>query len=262
MSLYVAPYKAGSASAKSLAKALNALRIKTSNSSFIGSEDKTVINWGGSSLSDEVLKCRVLNHPDKVALATDKLKFFNKVSKAIYEQDLTINIPNYTWDKNDAQYWVNSGHTIVERHKLKGHSGEGIKIKSGDDAIEDCPLYVLYIPKKSEWRVHVVNGEAILVQRKARKRDVPDEQVNWKVRNHCNGFVFARNEGQEPPEGLVEQAIRVISVCGLDFGAVDLIYNEKRDESYVLEVNTACGLEGSTLNDYVTAFNKMGIVDE
>jgi D-alanine-D-alanine ligase-like ATP-grasp enzyme len=40
----------------------------------------------------------------------------------------------------------------------------------------------------------------------------------------------------------------------LDFGAVDIIYNAKRNECYVLEVNTAPGLEGTTVEKYATKF--------
>jgi D-alanine-D-alanine ligase-like ATP-grasp enzyme len=42
----------------------------------------------------------------------------------------------------------------------------------------------------------------------------------------------------------------------LDFGAVDVIWNEKEDKYYVLEVNTACGLEGTTLDKYVEQFRR------
>ena len=45
-------------------------------------------------------------------------------------------------------------------------------------------------------------------------------------------------------------------VSNLDFGAVDLIWNEHENKCYVLEVNSAPGIEGTTLQQYVTAFAK------
>jgi glutathione synthase/RimK-type ligase-like ATP-grasp enzyme len=45
-----------------------------------------------------------------------------------------------------------------------------------------------------------------------------------------------------------------VAALGLDFGGVDVIWNERRQMAYVLEVNTACGLEGQTVNDYAEAF--------
>ena len=44
-----------------------------------------------------------------------------------------------------------------------------------------------------------------------------------------------------------------IKVLGLDFGAVDIIYNKQEDKWYVLEVNTAPGIYGTTLDKYVNA---------
>jgi hypothetical protein len=41
----------------------------------------------------------------------------------------------------------------------------------------------------------------------------------------------------------------------LDFGAVDLIWNENQNVVYVLEVNTAPGMEGTTLENYCDAFS-------
>lgn len=261
MAAFIAPYKAGSKSAKRLAEELGIKRIKKTNSAFKGGEDKVVINWGNSKLSEEVLKCRVINDPEKVKVATNKKLFFELIHHKTYSEGLDVNIPGFTTSKRKAQDWLDRGYKIVERHKLTGHSGDGIKIKSEGEAVEDCNLYVQYIPKKSEWRVHVVAGKVILVQRKARKRDVPDEQVNWQVRNHDNGFVFARNEGGEPPRSVTRQAVRVVRACGLDFGAVDLVYNERQETAYVLEVNTACGMEGSTLDDYANAFRQYGLLE-
>jgi len=58
-----------------------------------------------------------------------------------------------------------------------------------------------------------------------------------------------------PPEDIFLQSTLAVNCLGLDFGAVDIIYNQKKDVSFVLEVNTAPGLEGSTLNEYVKEFN-------
>jgi hypothetical protein len=91
------------------------------------------------------------------------------------------------------------------------------------------------------------------VQRKARTRDVPDDEVNWKIRNTAGGFIFAR-EGVTPSNvhpDVLYQAQRAIAVIpGLDFGAVDVIWNRSRGGAYVLEINTAPGLEGTTLTRY------------
>jgi glutathione synthase/RimK-type ligase-like ATP-grasp enzyme len=43
---------------------------------------------------------------------------------------------------------------------------------------------------------------------------------------------------------------------GLDFGAVDVIWNERQQRAYVLEINSAPGLEGTTIDDYVRYFGR------
>ena len=51
-------------------------------------------------------------------------------------------------------------------------------------------------------------------------------------------------------------AISAVDSLGLDFGAVDIIWNESEDQYYVLEVNTAPGVEGTTLQKYTEAILK------
>lgn len=259
MSLFIYPYKGGSASVIALAEEIKAKRIRRNGSRFKGSDAKTVINWGCSELPDEVAACNVLNKAANVSLATNKLTFFNEIQahNSGCDYDEHVLVPTHTDRKRIAERWLECGHTVVERHKLTGHSGEGIKIKQGDDVLEDCPLYVLYVKKKSEWRIHVLKGEVVDIQRKARDRSVPDEQVNWLVRNHSNGFIYARNEGVEVPEQVLDQALRAVGAVGLDFGAVDVIFNERMEEAYVLEINTAPGLTGTTLEGYAERFKAL-----
>jgi glutathione synthase/RimK-type ligase-like ATP-grasp enzyme len=250
--MFIYPYKTGSASAKALSEAIGAKRIKRENSKFKGNHKRVVVNWGCTRLPEEVLKCQVLNKPEAVAIASDKLKFFKAM-----KEDGGVNIPEFTTDIGEAEWWIEEGYKVVERHKLNGHSGEGIVIVEDEDDLNGAPLYVKYIPKKSEWRIHVFQGEVVDVQRKARDRGVPDEQVNWQVRNHANGFIFARNEGIAPHEQVLHQAKQAVRACGLDFGAVDVVFNDKQLVAYVLEVNTACGLSGYTLDGYAERFGRL-----
>ena len=122
-----------------------------------------------------------------------------------------------------------------------------------------APLYVAYVKKEQEWRIHVgrrADDEGIIIakQRKARSRAVPDAEVNWQVRNHQNGFIYARNDGQEPPQAVINAAQQALMATDLDFGAIDVIYHSRTRLAHVLEINTAPGLEGETVNDYVRFF--------
>ena len=118
-----------------------------------------------------------------------------------------------------------------------------------------APLYTEYIPKKSEYRFHVFGGEVIDVQQKRKKRGFESTR-DTRIRNVNNGYVYCR-DGINPPNGAADLAIRAVAACGYEYGAVDLIYNEKRDQCYVLEVNSRPGLMGTTLEKYAEALINM-----
>lgn len=247
MTTKIYAYKQGSESAKALAEGLGVLRIKHQGSKFKPAPKHTIINWGCSKLPDELLVCNIINSPEAVYKAANKLFAFEAMAEA------GVVIPDFTTDVQDVVDWGNSD--IVCRHKLTGHSGEGIEIVKAKDDLPKAPLYVRYIKKSQEYRVHVAFGEVVDVQRKARNLDVPDDKINWQVRNHKNGFIFAR-EGLVLPENATQQAVLAVHSLGLHFGAVDLIWNERDNKYYVLEVNTAPGLTGTTLDNYVAVFKR------
>lgn len=241
MKLY--SYNNGSASAKALAEALNIKLVKHEGKPlrFKG----PLINWGNSKPIARHIECGgCLNPPASVANAVNKLKAFKLMADK-------VSLPVWTEDAVEAAKWLADGNAVVVRHKLNGHSAEGLEIVEKGE-IPKAPLYTKYIKKDQEWRVHVFKGQVFFVQRKARKKDVPDDQVNWQVRNLKGGFIYAHQD-VVASEKVKEQAIAAITALELDFGAVDIITN-KRGDAYVLEVNTACGLEGTTLERYVEQF--------
>ena len=194
------------------------------------------------------LNLTILNRTEAVARASNKLTFFDAVAAQ-------VSIPAFTTSQEAAKEWVNAGKTVICRTILNGHSGAGIVLADKPEEVVKAPLYTEYVPKKEEYRVHVFNGEVIHASRKARKKEVPDEAVNWKIRNHGNGFIF-QHENFELPEDCAVQSLKAIEAVGLDFGAVDVIWNDKQQKSYVLEVNSAPGIEGTTLERYTEAINK------
>ena len=250
--MYMYSYRQASKSSKDLANALGIRRIRHKNSTFRGNEKKIVINWGSSNLPDEVNKCRVLNKPESVELCSNKLKFFHCIKQA--------RIPEWTQSIEDAKKWVEGGKVVFARTKLTGNSGEGIVEVEDVEGMVEAPLYTLYVPKRNEYRVHIFQGEVMSVQRKALRGDVDKEKVNWRIRNMNGGFIFARNEDKEIPEDVIEQAKIAFGEVGLDFGSVDVIYNEGKKQAFVLEINTASGLAGTTLQEYVDKFKEIGNV--
>lgn len=247
--MHIYPYNSNSESSKALATGLGIKRAKRVGALL---KTDTLINWGSSSIDREIETTLILNEPEAVAIASNKLETFKILDKVVA-------IPLFTESREEALKWLAEGATVVARTVLTGHSGKGIVIVNPDDNNDELPmakLYTKYIPKTEEYRIHVVNGKIIHSQRKARNKDVPDDQVNWKVRNHSNGFIFAHFGIAVNDKG-EQAAISAVKALGLDFGAVDLIYNRVKNMFYVLEVNTACGLEGETLKRYVQAFKEL-----
>lgn len=271
MRFRVIPYRQGSRSAKVLADALNGKVLKLQGSSYAPRADDLLINWGNTQLSGPP-SIRVLNPSNVIRQASNKLLFFGHM-KASGHEDI---IPEFWTTPADIP---DDRFPIVCRTILAGHSGDGIVLAADRGQLVDAPLYVKYIPKKDEYRVHVgkftpagessadypddvtadpsVEGTVIIaVQRKARRNDTPDASVNWQVRNHCNGFVFVRGD-VNPPADVLGAARLALLATGLDFGACDVLWNEKKGKAYVLEVNTAPGLEGQTVTDYANFFKSL-----
>lgn len=190
----------------------------------------------------------VLFWGNKDSPAANKLRFFKAASR--YED---INIPEFTTDKEAAKLWCRDGHEVFARQRLTGHSGEGIvTCLDKQEAFPDAPLYVKYKKKTSEFRAHVFNGKVIDIVQKKKRADW--ENYNNQIRNLAGGWVYCRADITIPHKNdLIQQAILACTVSNLDFGAVDLIYNAKEKKHYVLEVNTAPGLEGQTVDIYADA---------
>lgn len=241
------PYNPHSESAKALANALNIKRVKHHGKPL---RTDVLINWGASKINRAVLAGRILNVPESVENASNKLQAFKLMEGRVAHVPFTESIV-------EASKWVEEGFSVVQRNVLNGHSGNGIEIidrAEGPGGLTEAPLYTKYIKKDQEYRIHVSQGEVIFQQRKARKKEVPDDEVNWQVRNLAGGFIFA-NADVVAPDNVRNEAVSAVASLGLDFGAVDVLYT-KRGEAYVCEVNTACGLAGTTLNKYVEAMSK------
>lgn len=253
MSIWVMPYNIGSKSARALADALETKRVNKNNTALKGSPKKTLINWGNSLVDHpELVKCNILNKPEAVHNTANKLSFFR-----MFKDDYKNIIPPFTTDKNEVAKWLNDDNKaiVVARTVLNGHSGEGIRminlLSAGQEGIPNAPLFTKYVPKKDEYRVHFSRKTGIFFkQRKAMVAGT--ENPNWKIRNLAGGFIYANQDVQTPEavDKVAEMFYNDLEAGGLDFGALDIIYNERSDKAYILEVNTAPGLAGRTLEAY------------
>lgn len=239
----VLPYKQGSKSAKALAETLNGKVLKIEGSSFVPISGDVIVNWGRSDNTLQTVwgtSARVLNLPEVVKTASNKKSFLSLMEA----EGLISLIPEYWTDKEAIPV---EKFPILCRTILNGHSGAGICWADTPSDLVDSSLYVRYIKKSDEYRVHVSVNGVFLVQRKARRLDY--SEPDWRIRNHDNGFIYQRSN-IDPPACVISSAVEAFKATNLDFGAVDVIYNKHHGKAYVLEINTAPGLAGSTVTDY------------
>lgn len=254
------PYNDYSKGAKALAKELNFQFVKKTDFVLKLANplegDYTVINWGNWNKVENSgkAKFKVLNDGDLVAICSNKVKFFDKVKGS-------VRIPEYTQDLSEGLRWVEEGHQVMGRH-CRGSCGSDIVFYEDDlKRFSDSEFWVKYKKKKSEFRVHLAFGKIIAIQQKALRtidldgNKIDTSTIDYRIRNLNHGFIFKRHD-IAPPTDVMDQAAAAISAIGLDFGAVDVIYNETEKKAYVLEVNTAPGLEGTTVLDYANAFRE------
>lgn len=141
---------------------------------------------------------------------------------------------------------------VVARILTNSSEGRGIVIFEKGTTPPRAPLYTEYIPKKKEFRAHVWDNKVFDVAEKRKRRGVAEEERNTQVRNTANGYVFCR-DGVAEPEGLRVLAENAVRALGRSYGAVDIIWNEKQNKCYVLEVNSRPGMEGRTVELYADA---------
>ncbi len=195
----------------------------------------------------------------KISGYSDKRAFF----KHIAASDPTL-IPKYWTNTGYAQEWLmsqNSKAKLCIRYKTSSSGSNGLEIVSAVDVpngLPYAPLYTQYIPKKQEFRCHILRGSPDIWQQKKLKSGV--SMPNFQIRNLQNGWIFAREDIQVPAAAIIlMEKFKLIffDKWGLDFAGVDVIYNEEQGKAYLLEINTAPGLEGQTVKDYADFIVKM-----
>lgn len=191
---------------------------------------------------------RDLNKHSAIAIACNKLKTFQTLNDGRF-----IHVPEWTTNHQQAIMWADEGYKVYCRQTLTGHSGSGIVVAKDVDHLVTAPLYTKATKHKYEYRVHVFRETVIDVQQKKRRS-------NWTggdtgIRNHSNGYIYARADIDYPVE-IEHAAIQAVKLLGLDFGAVDIGYRERDNKIFLFEVNTAPGLTGTTLLKYAQAFKE------
>ena len=234
-------YKIGSRSLKNLQTQLKenqqerrVLRVRKTSLRYKRRPSDKIVAWGPTLPSPHV------DQQQEAAkkTASDKLLAF----QAFWEHG--ISTPEWTTSKETAIAW---NKDYMARTLLRSHSGKGIVMVQAGQEPPNARLYVQYKKKKHEYRVHVFQSQVIDITQK--KKKVGHENTNTQIRNHANGWVYCR-ENITVPTGIENLALQACQALRLHSGAVDIIWNEKENKCYVLEINSAPGIEGTTCKKY------------
>lgn len=243
------PYKLQSKGCRAIATHLGVLRTTPRQVRRHGDFD-LIINWGNTER--RFANARYINTPEAVANACNK--------EASYRHFAEGGVPHplFTTDPHVASQWYEDGLGVVARTLLRANQGRGIVLCSRENgkAIPHAPLYTQYNKKAEEYRVHVVDGQVIDFSQKRKRREVDNDDVDYQIRNAHNGWVYCRDE-VDCPQSVLDAGVAAVTSLRLDFGAADIGYNVRQELPCVYEVNTAPGVEGTTLDRYKEAFHRM-----
>lgn len=176
----------------------------------------------------------------------------DKLTQYKYFRENHINFPPFTESKELAKQWL-SVCPVVCRTLLHAKSGKGIVIADTIEQLVNAPVYVAYQKKTNEYRINLFKGELVCIREKRLKKGYEKpEGRDGRVRSHDNGYVFC-----EPLEALPEEAIemaqKAAKITSSDFVGVDIAFHKPTKYWFMLEVNSAPGMEGKTIEQYKEA---------
>lgn len=238
-------YKLASKSAKTLSKSLNWRRVRY-NGTFRNNYRHTIVNWGCSA-SPNFPVSRIINKPEAVALASNKLKTLRRLTEE------GVSTLKFFTDPTEAFVYQQEHNAVMfQRNILNGRSGNGITVVQPGEELGYAPLYTVFFDKTHEYRVHATKDAVFDFQAKLQRNG---EEADPYVYSYDNGRVFCRN-GIELPDEVAAQSVAAVAALGLDFGAVDVAMNDDGTVK-ILEVNSAPALEGSTIESYINMLRGM-----
>jgi len=188
----------------------------------------------------------------------EHLKYGHSVDKLTQYQwfkEQGLSALEFTTDPFQAAAWLSIDKTTVfGRRYLNSSCGKGIIVLEPENihsGVGNYPVYTKYKKKRREFRVHVYKDQVVAVTEK-RRRSGFEGQRDTKIRNLENGYVFCQTVANEPV-GLRDLALSASKVSSSDFKGVDIGYNERNNDLFIIEVNSAPGIQGSNINAYVNA---------
>lgn len=182
----------------------------------------------------------------------------NKLKQYEYFKEHNIPHPEWTLNSDVARSWVEAGHVVFARKRIKGQTGAGIIIVENMTQFpdEEIKVFTKYIKKKREFRVNCFQQKVLNMREKVRTAGATGPTY---IRNVANGYTttHCRPMSPELKVKLEDLAMKACGVSKSDFIGVDIGYNEFKDLAFVLEVNSGPSIEGSSIQDFVKAIQNV-----
>lgn len=220
----------------------------------------TIIRWGSRTHIPRT-PARIVQPKQAIANASDKFGALQTLA----DTD-GVRVPNFTQDRAEIQNPAVCNNPAEQvtwpvLGRDQSHAG-GTDIEllmQYRDAylVSGKHHYVDYLPTEHEFRMHVVDGEVIKVHQKLLRREA--DMYPGYIRNEDNGWVFLNPREPTPPE---ELALNTADALGLDIAALDVIREEGTGDHYVLEVNSAPGLDEPNMRRYGDALADIAGIEE
>lgn len=185
-----------------------------------------VINWGNRIFKDDGYFC--LNKPSAIGKASNKAK----ARRFLHEGG--VKIPDTRFYGEKLEFPVIARPPRHERghdfHVLND-TNDLFKLSSKED-LSDWYFSKIF-DKTEEFRAHVAHGKILMMNIKAFHEGDPLSG------NFANIGVWKALRWSNFHEGMCQESLKAINVLGLDYGAVDILYNSHNDSWVICEVNTA-----------------------
>ena len=203
-----------------------------------------LIRWGSMAPVERKPR-RVINQMRAIRAASNKREALDtmrlagiRVPDVFMPQDVG-NLPYPLLGRKDHHVGANDIILCLQKRDFDRAVAEGVT------------HFTKYIPTKAEYRVHVFGDAIIKTSQKILTE--PNQALQPWIRNLGAGYTFRQPELRlsGAARGM---AIDAVNALGLTFGAVDVIVGDD-DQPYILEVNTAPGLQTDTsLEVYLEQF--------
>jgi hypothetical protein len=256
-----------SKSAIKIAAALGA-EFTHRDSDYEGKRGQVCINWGAGWNAPQHGSARIINRPEAIARAVNKLDTFRILNAA------KVPTPEWTTDPIRAWRWISQGHTIFGRQELEAKAGKGIillsnkpfradqvgaQVKGVDDILRHhCQAYTKKFDAKWEFKIHVAFGQVRWIW------EIAEDKADWSdqdglIRNYDNGYYFryaSRALQAKLKKVVFTNCENAIKALGLDFGVCDIGVAKNGKDMVIYEINTAPAVDEYDASLYAKMFRR------